>query len=66
MSKKVYDMDLMVIRALTHGPKTWMQLTAHTQMGRETVRRAMARLKARGEIVGKDGIYSVVGERKAA
>lgn len=66
MSKRIYDVDLMVKRALIHGPKTLSQLVTHTGMSRETIRMAMVRLKERGTIAGKDGMYSVVDERAAA
>lgn len=57
MSKRIYDVDVMVTRALRNGPKTLAELVPYTGMSRETIRLSLLRLKERGEIVGESGMY---------
>ena len=57
MSKRIYDMDLMVKRALSFGPKTHAELVQHTSMSRETIRKALLRMKATGTVIGSGGLY---------
>ncbi len=59
MSKRIYDVDVMVLRALAATPQTLAGLVTYTGMSRETIRKAMVRLKERGAISGEHGTYSV-------
>lgn len=59
MSKKIYDVDLMIVLALGSGPKTQPQLAEHTSLSRETVRQSILRLKASGRLSRENGIYSL-------
>lgn len=57
MSKRIYDVDVMIQRAITAKPQTLASLVPYTGMSRETIRMALLRLKERGEIVGESGTY---------
>lgn len=66
MSKKIHEVDSMVLRALATGPKTHAQLVPHMGMSRETIRQALVRLKLSGKVVGHDGIFHLAEVSKAA
>lgn len=66
MSKRIYDVDVMVTRALRHGPKTLAELVPYTGMSRETIRLSLLRLKERRAIAGERGLYRVICEEEAA
>lgn len=60
------EADWMVTRALTFGPMTLVGVVAHTSMSRETIRKAMVRLKGSGTIVGVEGLYRLTDQKAAA
>lgn len=65
MSKRIYEVDLMVIRALGQ-PKTLAQLVPHMGMSRETIRLALLRLRERGTVASNAGLYRLAYFPEAA
>lgn len=65
MSRRIYDVDLMVTRAIQNGPKTLAELVPYTGMSRETIRLALVRLRGHGSIVADGGKYRTAQQEAA-
>ena len=66
MSKRIYESDLMVMRALAVGPKSLAQLAEWMPISRETIRLALHRLRQRGDVSSSNGVFFNVEKRAAA
>jgi hypothetical protein len=50
MSKRIHEINDIVLRALSTGGKTWAQLVEHTGINRTTIRKTLLSLKGEGSI----------------